>query len=527
MRNFSFAVKNIGDERYLTYTIGEGCEVDEDVLDAMEEDGLEELVNVIYEEDDDFDYLTYDVTGKTELGDFTKRVMNKAQVFTILRNISLGLVTLKEEAIHLSYILLNKKFVYIDPDTYSIQFLCLPVESDGSLSIEFKGFIRQLLAHMRFDVNEDLSYVGQLLTYINSDAFNLRGLIGLTEAIMEDSGIGFDEQSSFSSDDGTEILSAGDDADNSGVGDFMDNLSGAADSLPEIGDDGEEDDDDEEPVSVDEMDIDDLVKTATGMLTQHDKDMMDAARAEAAQEEATQESEKSKKNKKSATEAEVKERIEEIVNGTTPKKEPGLTEYLKNEELDEVVPNRPHISAKNIRVNRAALVQNAAEEGTAESIEDVVEIEAAGESRKRDSGETVIENIDEVENNQEKSSAVGQGTLSKSQTAGGSIFGGGATININPYIIRVNTEEKVIITKNLFKIGKANRGVDYSVTGNGAISRQHAFIIKKDDGYYIKDNKSTNHTFVNNEQVGEGEEVLLKNNCKIRLGDEEFIFKLG
>ena len=51
MRNFSFAVKNIGDERYLTYTIGEGCEVDEDVLDAMEEDGLEELVNVIYEED--------------------------------------------------------------------------------------------------------------------------------------------------------------------------------------------------------------------------------------------------------------------------------------------------------------------------------------------------------------------------------------------------------------------------------------------------------------------------------------------
>ena len=28
-------------------------------------------------------------------------------------------------------------------------------------------------------------------------------------------------------------------------------------------------------------------------------------------------------------------------------------------------------------------------------------------------------------------------------------------------------------------------------------------------------------------QVGDGEEVLLKNNCKIKLGDEEFIFKLG
>ena len=540
MRNFSFAVKNIGDERYLTYTIGEGCEVDEDVLEAMEEDGLEELVSVIYEEDDDFDYLSYDVSGKTELGEFAKRTMNKAQVFTILRNISLGLVTLKEEAIHLSYILLNKKFVYIDPATYSIQFLCLPVESDGSLSIEFKGFIRQLLAHMRFDVNEDLSYVGQLLTYINSDSFNLRGLIGLTEALMEDSGIDFDAESAFSTEDGTEIMSGGG-RDDSGVGSYMNNLGSASDVLPEIGDDGEYDDDDDEEdtTPVDEMDIDQLVETATGMLTAHDKEMMEAARAAAAQEEkeADKKGKKDKKDKKAATEAEVKERIEEIVRSKEqPKKEPGLTEYLKNEELDEVVPNNPRIQAKNIRINRAALVQTAAEEGAAEAeaaAEEAVEsavgeteiIEVAGETRKRDSSEAAIENIDEAAG-QEKASTIGQGTLSKNQ-AGGSVLGLTGALMINPYMIRVNTEEKIIITKNVFKIGKANRGVDYSVAGNGAISRQHAIITRKPDGFYIKDNKSTNHTYVNNEQVGDGEEVLLKNNCKIKLGDEEFIFKLG
>ena len=534
MRNFSFAVKNIGDERYLTYTIGEGCEVDEDVLDAMEEDGLDELVSVIYEEDDDFDYLSYDVTGKTELGEFTKRTMNKAPVFTILRNISLGLVTLKEEAIHLSYILLNKKFVYIDPATYSIQFLCLPVESDGSLSIEFKGFIRQLLAHMRFDVNEDLSYVGQLLTYINSDSFNLRGLIGLTEALMEDSGIDFDAESAFSTEDGTEIMAGGEGQDDSGVGSYMNNLGAASDVLPEIGDDGEDEEDDEEvdTTPVDEMDIDQLVETATGMLTAHDKETMEAARAEAARVEAEQAGDKKKKkDKKAVTEAEVKERIEEIVNSKEePKKEPGLTEYLKNEELDEVVPNNPRIQAKNIRINRAALVQNAAEEGAAEADEaadgetDVIEV--AGETRKRDSGEAIIENIDDAAN-QAKTGSIGQGTLAKAPTAGGSILGGGATITINPYMIRVNTEEKIIITKNVFKIGKANRGVDYSVAGNGAISRQHAIITRKDDGFYIKDNKSTNHTYVNNEQLAEGQEVLLKNNSKIKLGDEEFLFKLG
>ena len=82
-----------------------------------------------------------------------------------------------------------------------------------------------------------------------------------------------------------------------------------------------------------------------------------------------------------------------------------------------------------------------------------------------------------------------------------------------------------MITKNVFRIGKANRGVDYHISGNGAISRQHAIITKKDDGYYIKDNKSTNHTYVNGKELAEGEEVLLTNNSRIRLGDEEFMFK--
>ena len=82
-----------------------------------------------------------------------------------------------------------------------------------------------------------------------------------------------------------------------------------------------------------------------------------------------------------------------------------------------------------------------------------------------------------------------------------------------------------MITKNIFKIGKANRGVDYSVSGNGAISRQHAIITKKDDGYYIKDNKSTNHTYVNDRELADGEEVLLTNNSVISLGNEEFMFK--
>ena len=493
MRSFSFTAKNIGDERYLTYVLGEGTEIDEDVLDYMEEENLAELIHVVYEEDDDYDYLTYDVSGKVELAEFVSgRSINKAQLFTILRNVSIGLVMIREEAIHLSYILLHKKFIYIDPETYSVQFLCLPVESDGSIGVEFKGFVRQLIANMKFNVNEDLAYIGQLLTYINSDSFNLRGLISLTEALMLDAGIRFDEEDYISTIDGTEIVNNAEGTEGSGVGGYMNGLSDSEENLPEIGDD-----DDEEEDKVEQLQLHELEESVNGE--------EESAEEEVKEEQPAEESGK-KRGKKNV-----------------PKNQ-GLTEYLKNEDIDEVIPNRPHVQTKNIKVNRAALVQSAAEETDG--------IEVTEESRKRDSKDEVIESIDEASGEQKAPAPVPvvahpSGILSNDATIAGTIVSGGTQININPYLIRVNTEEKIVINKGVFKIGKANRGVDYSVSGNGAISRQHAIITHKEDGYYIRDNKSTNHTYVNNEQVEEGQEVLLHNNCKIKLGDEEFLYKLG
>ena len=115
----------------------------------------------------------------------------------------------------------------------------------------------------------------------------------------------------------------------------------------------------------------------------------------------------------------------------------------------------------------------------------------------------------------------------KAEVIDNTILGATGAIKINPYLIRVNTKERIMINKPVFKIGKATRGVDYRVSGNGAISRQHAVIIHKGDSYYIKDNKSTNHTYVNDVEIADEEEVLLKDNASIRLGDEDFTFRLG
>ena len=179
-----------------------------------------------------------------------------------------------------------------------------------------------------------------------------------------------------------------------------------------------------------------------------------------------------------------------------------LDEFLAEKEFEEQQVNHEETGLKikrNIKINRASIVKNTQEE-----------LKAAEEaSAEAENEETPVDDVIPEESGEVKE-AVKTAPIPK----------------VNPYLIRVNTEERIMITKQTFKLGKASMGVDYTVKGNGAISRVHAIITNKDDDYYIKDNKSTNHTFVNGKVIEEGESELLTHDCKIVLGDEEFIFKL-
>ena len=95
-----------------------------------------------------------------------------------------------------------------------------------------------------------------------------------------------------------------------------------------------------------------------------------------------------------------------------------------------------------------------------------------------------------------------------------------------PHFVREKTGEIINITKPEFSIGKSESKADYTITDNSAISRVHCIILQKNGVNYIKDNNSTNHTYVNGELLEPDKEVLLKNRTSVRMGDEEFTFLL-
>lgn len=110
--------------------------------------------------------------------------------------------------------------------------------------------------------------------------------------------------------------------------------------------------------------------------------------------------------------------------------------------------------------------------------------------------------------------------------------GGTSVLNDNshsvyPYLIRLSNYERVDVNKPSFRIGKEKSYVDYFVMNNSAVSRIHADIITRNGRYFIKDNNSTNRTFVNGSVIPFEQEVEIFDGDAIMLANEAFEFHVN
>lgn len=92
-------------------------------------------------------------------------------------------------------------------------------------------------------------------------------------------------------------------------------------------------------------------------------------------------------------------------------------------------------------------------------------------------------------------------------------------------LIRKKNGQKIVIDKLLFRIGTEKSFVDYWVSDNSAVSHSHADVVNHEGIYYIRDNHSTNHTYVNGRMLQPGQEQMLNDGDQILLGNEPFEFK--
>jgi hypothetical protein len=93
-----------------------------------------------------------------------------------------------------------------------------------------------------------------------------------------------------------------------------------------------------------------------------------------------------------------------------------------------------------------------------------------------------------------------------------------------PYLVRLRTNERITVDKQMFRIGKEPEYADYCIRDNAAISRSHAYIINRGGQFWLADTNSTNHTFIDGEMIPSGSEHVLSHGTRLQLASEEFKF---
>lgn len=584
MRKVNFKVRNIGSEKYLSYVLDDETDLDEELLDYLDDNKIAELIDIIYEEDDENDYLTYNITDRTTVGALLSGTVHAEMMLGIIRGVASGIMNMRDLGIPVSYVILNKDFTYVNPVTFDVKMICIPVGSDVAANAEFKAFVKDLILNATYADDEDCNYVAKLINMLNVEKFTIRGFVSQITELMEAAGLQVEEEFMDVGDSGVEVSQGVD----------IPQGDTSLDDLPEFKDISFDDDDDdglemyeEEPTEENTIFKDlDLNTDVDSALNSVNMDLFDesnleeltldedAELEETAHDEAEPETEEAEaEDIKPATEIPI-ETPEETEESE------GMTEMLTGADLADIGEEKPHafnikeiahtaegvteISAeskmeekpvlidtqdldnliekppvmKNIRINRAKIIQKASVEMEDDEVIDnpTEQIRGAGDVDEADAvePETLTTPVPVEEKEEPETGATGTtveltGGMSvvQDQTPEEEKKPAPGVPKAMPYIIRVNTKERVMVNKAVFKLGKANRGVDFTIDGNGAISRVHAIIYQRDDGCYLKDNKATNATLVDGVKLEEGQEVKLKNDATITIGGEDFIFKLS
>ncbi|WP_315375406.1 DUF6382 domain-containing protein [Oribacterium sinus] len=540
-----FKYENQGASSFLVYQLKEEDVLDNISLNMLTSNKAKGLASTNYMQMDTQRFIRYTITGKITANQFFARPVTKQSFMGIFKGITEAMVSAEEYMLDPACILLDLNQIYTDVSTGETECICLPVENEKEQKDQ-REFLKSVMFQAQFENPEEGSYVTRILNYLNSipvfsslDFLNLltemeregrkdrtplapaakeslqQGVAEIGNAVANSSVGGatasFFEQSSLSP---------------AGV---LKQENAVEEAIPDI------------PVP---DDIPKEERISLFYLLQHynnnrAKEYMAQQKQLKARKEALKKIELAKKGgkKKSAASLNLPGGKAKTASAAPKAKKPSSGGFSfqvpgkesgkdkPGEDLPGIksLPNAPVNSQGNFTGNPKV----SAPVGSGMNIPKSNPSAAKGTLQPAKPSPL-------FSNQQE---AVGNGGRNFGDTTVlHSGFRGEETSVLNytkapdtpkqPYLLRIKNGERIPITGSIFRLGKEEKFVDYVIHDNEAISRSHANIISRNGQYFLQDNNSTNHSFLNGQQCVSNVELPLQDKASIRLGNEEFQFLL-
>lgn len=540
-----FKYENQGASSFLVYQLKEEDVLDNISLNMLTSNKAKGLASTNYMQMDTQRFIRYTITGKITANQFFARPVTKQSFMGIFKGITEAMVSAEEYMLDPACILLDLNQIYTDVSTGETECICLPVENEKEQKDQ-REFLKSVMFQAQFENPEEGSYVTRILNYLNSipvfsslDFLNL-----LTE--MEREG----------KKDRTPLAPAAKESLQQGVAEFGNAVANSSvggmaasffeqSSLSSVG--ALKQENVVEEVIPDIPVPDDIPKEeriSLFYLLQHynnnrAKEYMAQQKQLKARKEALKKIELAKKGgkKKSAASFNLPGGKAKTASAAPKAKKPssgGFSFQVPGKESGKDKPGEdlPGIkSLPNAPVNSQG--NSAGNPKVSAPVGSGMNIPKSNPSAAK--GTLQPAKPSPLFSNQQE--AVGNGGRNFGDTTVlHSGFRGEETSVLNytkapdtpkqPYLLRIKNGERIPITGNIFRLGKEEKFVDYVIHDNEAISRSHANIISRNGRYFLQDNNSTNHSFLNGQQCVSNVELPLQDKASIRLGNEEFQFLL-
>ena len=457
----------------IEYQIQQGEMMDGLVLKQCKEGTLAGILPMGAAYEDGHNYMYAYVDDRESMDQVLKDVVTQKQILVSFENIVHAMVQMEEKGINLNYVVLDTRYIY-QKEQAGVEIICMPGKLAAELDTDMiTAFFRNILANAVYLNSEDGDYVAKLLSALNRE-FELKSFLRQIHGLMMDAGISIEEEKPAPVAEPEPVA-------------VVEPEPVAVEPTPVV---------EPEPVAVEPTPIVEPKPVAVEVAPVVEPEPVAVEPAPVVEPEPV------------AVEPTPVVEPEPVAVEPAPVVEPT--------PIADEAPTEVPLTVQAAPVGNVTPVAPAQVAPTGVIQEDEIEFEPMPEEMsakiERMNGQTAGLQSPEAQQPTMPQPAAPQQPIMQAVP--------------HPHLVRVKTGETISLTGDIFVIGKSQTGVDYTITGNSAISRVHCTIIRHNGAYYIRDEHSTNATYVNGDQVLPGNQVLLTNNCKVHMADEEFLYSL-
>ena len=472
----------------VSYSLDISDVIDAKVYDMSRSGSMPEMAPCDMQENAGVRVFNYQIDDKKPLAEILRQEMNKKEILTLLYNILHALEMFGKNMVSLSYVARDEQCVFVSPETYDVCFIVAPVQKEVTDLNEVRAFVKSVIVDARYSENDKDNYVARLINCANMrGTFSNSDMKNEVKAMLAEAGIDaaeidrMKELSTNAPKGGNSHILRGESPKVSRLEVMRNNarMNGYAQPMGPNG---------QIPNGMPPMGMPPMGPNgpmANGMPPVGVPPMEEPAEAEA------------------------QDAKPEVV-------EPVVT------ELQDVKPEPAEPVETQPQEIKPEPVEPEPIEAEPQDVKPIPPMQGNPFGGRPMPQMPQMQPVPPMPQGQPVPPMPQTPPMPQAQPVQGNPFDGSPA----PYFLRVKTGERISLDKAEFKIGHKARLVDYAITDNSAISRVHCVITKRNGVCFIRDNKSTNGTFVNGEELKAGEEKFLTNNAIVILGDEELVYHI-